>query len=144
MNVKIARIFSAYGAGLRKQIFWDMYNKLHQSGQLDMFGTGNESRDYIHVKDLIRAICLLAETEDKNLIYNVANGEETTIRQAAELFAESNGASPDIIHFNGVVREGDPLNWRADISRMKALGYTKSIEMKDGIRQYIEWAKEQG
>ena len=76
MNIRIARVFSAYGAGLRKQIFWDMYRKLENTGRLDMFGTGNESRDYIHVKDLIQAIYLLATTDDDQLIYNVANGEE--------------------------------------------------------------------
>lgn len=43
MDIKVARIFSAYGAGLRKQIFWDMHMKAEKTGKLEMFGTGNES-----------------------------------------------------------------------------------------------------
>ena len=86
-NVKVARIFSAYGAGLKKQIFWDMFQKYKNAGKLNMFGTGNESRDYIHVDDLVQALYLLAMTDDSEVFYNVANGEEITIREATEQFA---------------------------------------------------------
>lgn len=143
MNVKIARIFSAYGAGLKKQIFWDMYRKYKLTGRLDMFGTGTESRDYIHVDDVIQAIYLLATTNSDGIIYNVANGEETTIRTATELFAESIGAPLDSISFNGAVREGDPINWRADISKISAIGYKKTVDLKSGITDYVNWASKQ-
>ena len=141
MDIKIARIFSAYGVGLRKQIFWDMYNKARNTGRLDMFGTGNESRDYIHVEDVIQALYLLATQPSDEMVFNVANGEEVTIRQATELFAAFADVEQDNIAFNGVVREGDPLNWRADISRIKSLGYAKTVNMKDGLAAYVQWAK---
>ena len=38
-------------------------------------------------------------------------------------------------------REGDPLNWKADISRMKALGYRKTTDMKSALEEYCEWVK---
>lgn len=139
MDVKVARIFSAYGAGLKKQIFWDMYNKSQNTGRLDMFGTGDESRDYIHVDDVIEALYLLATTESDQVIFNVANGEEITIREATECFADCAGIAKDKIAFNGVVREGDPLNWCADISRIRRLGYKKSVEMKVGLEDYVDW-----
>lgn len=139
MDVKVARIFSAYGVGLRKQIFWDMYNKYQRFGRLDMFGTGNESRDYIHVEDVVQALYLLATTDSDDMIFNVANGEEVTIREATELFAESLEVGKDIISFNGIVREGDPLNWKADISRIKSLGYKKTVDMKQALKEYVKW-----
>ncbi len=143
MDVKVARIFSAYGKGLKKQIFWDMFHKSRETGRLDMFGTGEESRDYIHVDDVVQALYLLATTQSGHMIFNVANGEEVTIRKATEYFAECAGISGENIAFNGIVREGDPLNWRADISRIRELGYKKSMEMKDGLRDYYEWVKKQ-
>lgn len=139
MNVKVARIFSAYGAGLRKQIFWDMYKKTVDTGKLEMFGTGRESRDYIHVDDVAQALYLLATTESENVIFNVANGEEVTIRQATEIFAKCAGVATEKISFNGVIREGDPLNWRADISRIRKLGYTKTVNMAIGLNNYWSW-----
>lgn len=141
MDIKIARIFSSYGAGLKKQIFWDMYNKAQSTGYLDMFGTGNESRDYIHVADVVQALYLLATKNSKEMVFNVANGEEVTIRQATELFASLVNVDQDKITFNGVVREGDPLNWRASINRMQELGYQKTVCMKDGLAEYVQWAR---
>ena len=141
MEIKIARIFSAYGAGLRKQIFWDMYQKAERTGRLEMFGSGKESRDYIHVNDVIQSLYLIATKDSDNMIFNVANGEETTIRKATELFADYAGIDREKIIFSGHVREGDPINWRADISRIQALGYKKSIDLEDGIKDYVHWVE---
>lgn len=138
-DIKIARIFSAYGVGLRKQIFWDMYVKAKKTGKLEMFGTGNESRDYINVKDVVRSLFLLATKESNDKVFNIANGSEITIKQVTEWFAESSGISKDKILFNGHSREGEPINWVADISKIKKLGYKKSIEIKDGIKEYVDW-----
>lgn len=141
MDIKVARIFSAYGAGLRKQVFWDMYNKISNTGKLSMFGTGKESRDYIHVDDVVQSLYLLATKNSEEIVYNVANGEEVTIWQAAEIFATCAKVNKSKIEFNGVVREGDPINWRADISRIKRLGYQKTVDIVNGIGDYVLWAK---
>lgn len=141
-DIKIARIFSAYGAGLKKQIFWDMYKKTVNTGRLDMFGTGNESRDYIHANDVVNSLYLLATAKTNEIVFNVANGEEITIRQVTKCFASVLGIAKENISFNGVAREGDPINWRADISRIKVLGYHKTVRMADGIREYVKWCNE--
>ncbi len=138
MDIKIARVFSAYGEGLKKQIFWDMYQK-SRLGKLEMFGSGNESRDYIHVDDVVQAIFLLAVTETEDYIFNIANGEEITIRCVTEIFADAAGIEKDNIVFNGIVREGDPLNWKADISRIQKIGYKKSVDINSGIKGYYDW-----
>ena len=143
MNVKVARIFSAYGAGLRKQIFWDMHKKANATGRLEMFGTGNESRDYIHVDDVVQCLYLLATRNSENVIFNVANGEEITIREVTEMFAKIAGINQNDVIFNGVVREGDPLNWKADISRIREIGYFKTVSMEKGLKEYVDWADDQ-
>ena len=137
MEVKIARIFSAYGRGLKKQIFWDMYQKAANMGCLNMFGTGNESRDYIHIEDVVQSIYLLATSDTEDCVFNIANGEEITIKSATECFAGHMNIRR--ISYNGVVREGDPLNWCADISRMKKIGYRKTVEIEQGLLDYVQW-----
>ena len=139
MNVKVARIFSAYGEGLKKQLFWDMYQKLKNTHYLDLFGTGKESRDYIHIDDVVQSLHLLATKDTEHMIFNIANGTEVTIQDAAGLFAAAAGVEKSRIHFNGIVREGDPLNWKADIGRISALGYKNTVDMKSGIYQYVNW-----
>ncbi|MBR5376707.1 MAG: NAD-dependent epimerase/dehydratase family protein [Lachnospiraceae bacterium] len=142
LDTKILRIFSVYGAGLKKQIFWDMYRKYTETGRLELWGSGEESRDYIYVDDLVKAVSLVAERSGfDDLVFNVANGRETTIREAAHCFGEAFGIDPELISFLGVRREGDPINWRADITKLSKLGYTQSISFEEGVRKYVDWVK---
>lgn len=141
LNVKVLRIFSVYGPGLRKQIFWDMYNKIKNDNMLTLFGSGRESRDYIYIDDLVRVVDIVSSSNADDIYYNVANGEEITIAEVAKIFAKHMSEEPIKIEFTGRTREGDPINWRADISKLKRLGYERNITFEDGIIQYIEWAK---
>lgn len=140
-DIRIARIFSAYGPGLKKQIFWDMYQKYRKTGKLEMYGDGTESRDFIHIDDLKHALYLVATENTSDMIINVANGEEITIRRITEIFADCMGASRSVISFNGIIRAGDPRNWCADIHRLKDYKYNNHISIEEGIRQYCEWTK---
>lgn len=138
MNVKIARIFSAYGPGLHKQIFWDMYQKATKYGKLELFGTGNESRDFIYIDDLVSAIQLIANMpEEERSVINIANGVEVSIQKAAGLFAKEMEIDTDHIVFDQVERQGDPLNWKADISVLKKLGYQPTYDLQEGLHRYI-------
>jgi dTDP-glucose 4,6-dehydratase/UDP-glucose 4-epimerase len=135
------RIFSAYGAGLRKQIMWDLYNKFaaKDNNTVKLWGTGNETRDFIHVKDIVRAMELVIDHCDfKGNIINVANGEQVKISTIAETFKTILNSDKEI-EFNNMARPGDPLNWEAKIDILKSFGYQKTIELKDGINDYIKW-----
>lgn len=137
------RIFSVYGSGLRKQLLWDIYQKYQSTGAIRLFGTGDETRDFIHVSDLLKAMeCILAY-EGPEEIFNVANGEEVSIRELAHTYARKLGESEDIVSFNGETKEGDPKNWRADISLLKETGYRKQMELEEGVGSYVAWVKEQ-
>jgi UDP-glucose 4-epimerase len=144
MNISIARIFSAYGDGLRKQILWDMYKKYLRNKCIELFGTGNETRDFIHINDVVQAVNLIVEKESPQFIYNIGNGEETSIRLLSEEFAKCLCVEKNNVKFNGEEKTGDPLNWRADITRIKELGYSKGVNLKDGIESYVKWVRKDG
>lgn len=142
MDIKVLRVFSAYGPGLRKQIFWDMYQKTEQSYEIEMFGTGSESRDYIYIDDLIQAIYLVTmKAEKKDFLYNVANGKEVTIREVTELFLKQIGRPADAAKFIGKPREGEPINWCADIGKLRQLGYRQTVNLSEGIGRYVKWVE---
>jgi UDP-glucose 4-epimerase len=140
-KIKIIRIFSAYGEGLRKQILWDMYGKLNISGKIELFGTGNETRDFIHIDDIVSAIDLIAKDESGNNIYNIASGVEVTIRELAEEFALSFGYDKSVVSFNNQVKKGDPINWKADITKIQALGFRQKVSLKSGVDRYVKWVR---
>ena len=133
------RIFSAYGNGLKKQLFWDLYQKILNADSIELYGTGKESRDFIHVDDLVKAIHLVLEKAAfSGEAINIANGEEFTIEYVSELFRR-NFKVQKSIRFNNHVKQGDPLNWRADISKLQFLGYHQTVSLEEGIQRYIHW-----
>lgn len=135
------RIFSAYGNGLRKQIFWDMNRKMTDTAEATFWGTGDESRDFIHVEDIAQVVELaIHKTAFKGENINVANGVQTKIADAAHLFARLKGYTGSIV-FNGAVREGDPRFWQADISVLKSWGYKQSVSLEQGLKEYIIWVE---
>lgn len=136
------RIFSAYGNGLKKQLFWDMYQKFLNQDFVELFGTGNETRDFIHIEDISRAIaCVLEKATFIGQEINIANGESFTIKHIAEVFRDCLN-SEKAIWFNNIVKSGDPLFWEADISLLKSMGYNPSVGIEEGINKYIKWIKE--
>src|SRR6202012_4896575 len=53
----VVRLFSVYGASLRKQLLWDVCSRLHRGERsLMLGGTGREIRDWIHVRDVVRLL----------------------------------------------------------------------------------------
>lgn len=137
------RIFSAYGSGLRKQLLWDIYQKYQSTGAIHLFGTGEETRDFIHVSDIMQAISCILAYDGPQEVFNVANGEEVSIRELAHTYAGKLGESADIVTFNGETKAGDPKNWRADISLLKKIGYRKQTMLETGIEDYIAWVRKQ-
>ena len=146
----ILRIFSAFGEGLRKQLFWDVmtrYEKKRAENEdkkpaLDLFGSGQESRDFIHAKDVAKASLLIARSNHKypnNFnVFNVASGKEINIRKAIEYLFSKSDRKP-IVTFNGTARAGDPERWQADISKIKEIGFITDIKLKDSLTGYYEW-----
>jgi UDP-glucose 4-epimerase len=137
------RVFSAYGEGLRKQLFWDLYNKMLNTDKVELYGTGKESRDFIYIGDLVRLVELIIQKADFNgELYNIANGEEIRIEDAVAVFADAYGWKGNI-SFSGEEKTGDPLNWKGDIRKIKSLGYTRNYSFTDGVKQYCKWLKDQ-
>ncbi len=138
------RVFSAYGPGLQKQLFWDVYQKTRQHKNIELYGTGKESRDFIYIDDLVGALdLLLKKSHFKHDIVNVANGIEATIAQVTETFVAAI-QEEHLISFGGQTRDGDPINWCADITRLKEMGYECKISLKEGLENYNQWLQKLG
>lgn len=144
--VAVLRIFSAYGRGLKKQLLWDLCNKAMQAQEaIELFGTGEETRDFIEIRDLVKTIRLVLENTSFDFeVYNIANGFQVKIKDIATLLLQELGRFGTVprLTFNRQTRPGDPLFWFADISRIKAMGYNQQIELSEGVRDYVEWFRQ--
>lgn len=137
----LLRIFSCYGEGQRKLLLWDLCNKAMETNQLILKGMGTESRDYIHVSDVSGFIQLLVKKPDEaEQIYNLANGQETSIQFIAEKLVKHLDIKTTI-KFEGKLNIGNPENWCADITKMHSLGYNPQINIEEGLLRYAKWFK---
>ncbi len=135
MPITSARIFSAYGVGLQRQVVWDILQKARATplGQsIYLSGSGNETRDFIHVDDVAQAlVTLLKFAPMRAEAFNIANGISVSIRELAHKLAPQHQ-----IQFDGIIRAGDPLYWQADIARLTALGFACRVGLDEGLKGY--------
>jgi len=139
MQTCFVRIFSAYGPGLRRQVLWDICRKVRNKSTIFLSGTGEESRDFVHARDIARGIALVADQAAFQAeAYNIATGRETRIGDLARQLVSTLGEDIEV-RFTGESRPGDPLRWCADISSVSRLGYRPTVGMKEGIDEYARW-----
>jgi UDP-glucose 4-epimerase len=137
------RLFSAYGPGLKKQIIWDIYQKYLQNKDVKLFGNGEESRDYIFIDDIIKAIEIVIYKGNFNGdSINIATGTETSIRHLATTFFSI--LDPNVkFKFTGDTKLGNPTNWCADIQKISDMNFKPKFTLTYGLTQVVSWIKDQ-
>jgi UDP-glucose 4-epimerase len=134
----VMRIFSAYGPGLRRQVVYDACRQ-GLNGCISLYGTGSESRDFIHARDVARAaVCIATNGPMNGEVYNVASGVETTIATMAELVKQILRLQVDCV-FASQRQSGMPQRWLADIGKIKSLGFEPAVNITDGIDSVVRW-----
>jgi UDP-glucose 4-epimerase len=139
------RLFSSYGPRQQKQIVFDFMVKLRDNpDELMILGDGSQTRDFVFVTDVVAAALLVAERGPaQGETYNVASGTAHTTRELAAVVAEALDLKPEF-RLSGQVRPGDTQHWRADISRLSALGYTPQVPLPEGVRRTACWFQSAG
>ncbi|WP_458189885.1 NAD-dependent epimerase/dehydratase family protein [Haladaptatus sp. NG-WS-4] len=99
-------------------------------------GDGKQTRDFVHIDDVVRANLLAATTDHVGEAYNVGTGESVTINELAETIRDVSGSSSEIVHTDP--RPGDIQESEADISKArKKLGYEPTISLHEGLQSII-------
>jgi len=141
LKVSVIRLFSVYGEGLKKQLLWDAYKKIQNSDiEVIFWGTGKETRDFIHVNDVLSIIIKLLKSNNKFEIVNGGTGQKHTIKDVVERIRDL--INPKInIKFNNQVKVGDPIYYWADLDRLKKYDFKTEIKFENGIKSFLSWAK---
>jgi dTDP-L-rhamnose 4-epimerase len=109
-----------------------------------IFEDGEQTRDFVHVSDIVQANLLALETDRANYLpVNIGTGVATSIRAVTELLSTGldKNLSPEIV---GKYREGDIRHCVADISRAREmLGYEPHVTLEQGIPELLSWVKQQ-
>ena len=115
--------------------------KLSNSPFVNLWGTGNPMREFLHVDDLADAIIFSFENELENDLYNIGTGKDLSIKDLSLLIK-------NIVGYDGEIKwdiskpDGTPRKL-LDTSRFEKMGWKASINLEDGIKSVYEWYKEQ-
>lgn len=143
MRLAIVRMFSVYGAGLEKQLVWDLCSKLAVAGdsRAVLGGTGRELRDWLHVSDAAALLWLVRGQCDRSSpAINGGTGIATSIHEVAGLVCDEWGGGAEV-EFSGMARAGDPPFLLADCARTIQLGFKPMVMPAEGIREAVSWFK---
>lgn len=107
-----------------------------------VFGDGEQSRDFTHVDNVVQANLLAAEAElpagQNSVVCNVGCAERHTLNELLEILGEMVGAAPEARY--GPERPGDVRHSLADIGRARELlGYQPAVGFREGLRRTLEW-----
>jgi UDP-glucose 4-epimerase len=101
-------------------------------------GDGTQSRDFCYVENIVQAIKLVAESEQKfnGEVFNVGNQEQTTLNDIINYLKEKQFK---FTIENKPSRLGDVKHTKADITKIKKLGYTPEVDFWTGLENTIKW-----
>lgn len=140
------RYFNVYGP---RQIMNDysgvitvFTNQLLRHETPTVHGDGQQTRDFVHVKDVAQANLLAMESKNAvGGIFNVATGNSITVLRLLEIL-KSITKTTEILHKFGPQREGDIKFGFTSIDKIKSLGYVPKISVDEGLVDVVEYLRE--
>jgi UDP-glucose 4-epimerase len=142
LNTAVVRLFSIYGEGFRKQLLWDACRRI-LADETKFFGTGFETRDWLHVSDAAELMIRAADHAGPDCpVVNGGSGVAVSVADVVgELFNLMSRTDRPV--FCGTERHGDPRDYQADISKAVDWGWYPSIEWRTGLSRYANWFREE-
>ena len=146
ISVVCLRYFNVYGVHQRYDAYGNVIpifaNRLFTGKPLTIYGDGEQTRDFVNVKDVAQANFLAATKSKASGVYNVGCGENITINLLARLVQESSGIKAVSINHEPP-RPAEVRHCRADIHKAeKELGFKPDANIQEGLKEYFAWYAE--
>jgi UDP-glucose 4-epimerase len=138
------RYFNVYGVNQRYDAYGNVipifaHRLLHQQ-PITIYGDGEQTRDFVNVRDVAQANLRAALTRGLSGAFNIASGTRITINRLAALMLGASGVDAQVRH--EAPRKGDVRHSLADISAARtAFGYEPAVDLEHGLREYVEWSR---
>jgi UDP-glucose 4-epimerase len=142
------RYFNVYGPrmdthGAYTEVFIRWMDAIASGRAPVIFGDGSQTMDFVHVHDIARANVLAAAAPVSDEVFNIASGEETSLKQLAAAMLAAMDSSLTVEH--GPERKVNPVPRRLatiDAAR-RAIGYEPTVPLAAGLRQLVAWWQEE-
>ena len=114
-----------------------LIRKLHEGGEVTLWGDGSPKREFLHADDLAEACYVCMDKYDESSHINVGVGEDITIKELAQMIAKVVGFSGEIM-WNSDVPNGT-LRKVLNVDKIKELGWEPKISLEEGLKKTYEW-----
>lgn len=135
------RYFTVYGARQRPDMAFHRFFRWALEGNaLEVYGDGQQSRDFTHVDDIVEANWLAFEKGLPGEVYNIGGGSRVTLNEVIEMIKAMVGQELKV-HYEGV-QKGDVRHTFADMTKARGkLGYQPKVSIQEGLEREYEWMK---
>lgn len=143
ISTNSVRLFNVYGTRQDTRMVIPKFFKQAMNQQaIEVFGDGNQTRDFTHIDDVVKGILLLSNRQDLNGIFNIARGNETTIKDLARIIQRitKSKAPVQLIDFPEL-RIAYKVNKRVGCTQklLSKTGFAPQISLVEGLqRLYLE------
>lgn len=146
MEIIAFRFMSVYGinedhkktfANLASQFTWDILS----GKQPELYGDGEQKRDFTNVKDVVQGIELAMNTDKKYgfTIFNIGTNKAITLIELVEIINKVAGTDVQPKLVENPVREGYVRTQLADINKISnELGFKPAVELEDGLQEIVD------
>jgi len=146
LEVVCLRYFNVYGINQRYDAYGNVIpifvDRMLQGMRLTIFGDGEQTRDFVNVRDVALANYQSAIGKGVSGAFNIGSGTRITINRLARLMSEV-ARIPTMIEY-GPARSGDVRHSLADISAARhVFGYKPSVDLVEGLVEYVQWARQE-
>lgn len=142
LDVAVLRLFSVYGVGLKKQLIWEACKKLKNNNFI-FYGDGEESRSWINIEDVIKAIIYIIKNKRSFFISDIAPKNQVKVKNILSIVSKNLKINFQNLLFNGIKRKGDPKYQKIIFANIFKLGWRPTVALETGIKKYIKWFNKQ-
>lgn len=141
LDVTALRIFNTYGPRQPRYVMYDFLKKLDEDpSDLEVLGSGEETRTFVYVSDTVEAFLALAVSEQAlGRAFNIGGTEPTRILDLAELLCDRYYDGVPEMYTTDESKPGDIERLITDNSRIRELGVEPSVSLEDGLDELYEW-----
>ena len=134
------RYFTVYGPRQRPDMFfWRVCEVLAAGGRLEIYGTGEQSRSFTEVADVVSATVAAMDRAPAGALYTVGGGDEASLLEAIALLERVSGRTLDVAHVDRA--RGDVRRTKADVTSIyDALRWEPQVALADGLARMWAWA----
>jgi UDP-glucose 4-epimerase len=144
MGIVCLRYFNVYGRNQRFDAYGNVIpifaHRMLSGNPIYVFGDGEQTRDFINVRDVAEANLAAALTLDVSGAFNIGSGTRVSINQLVTSMSEVTGIATEVIHTSP--RPGDVRDSIADIrAAHSAFHFEPTIGLREGLEEYIAWLR---